>query len=150
MHIFLFIFGPSEHKNTKLFLLVEMIPMLYHTALCRNGLSTYSTKMRLCTSVYVHMIFNCRLSSKPSATMRAFELMRSLIRAFACSLEYFRILKLLTKQHLESLSLKGGCTSLRMSKCHIVGNLMLQLIYKASTSYDQRAPECVLPSEYKL
>ena len=111
MHIFLFIFGPSEHKNTKLFLLVEMIPMLYHTALCRNGLSTYSTKMRLCTSVYVHMIFNCRLPSKPSATIRAFELMRSLIRAFACLLEYSRILKLLTKQHLESLSLKGGCTS---------------------------------------
>ena len=40
------------------------------------------------------------------------------------------IVKLLTKHHLESLSLKGGCTgslSLHLSKCHIVGNHMSQL-----------------------
>ena len=38
------------------------------------------------------------------------------------------IVKLLTKTHLEFLSLKGGCrgsSSLHMSTCHIVGNLML-------------------------
>ena len=105
--------------------------MLNHTGLCRKGLSTYSTNMRSCTSVYVHLIANCRLSSKPSATIRAFErqheisnnvvcatgrssdqpaLMCSLIRAFACSLEYSRILKQLTEHDLECLSLKGDFT----------------------------------------
>ena len=37
------------------------------------------------------------------------------------------IVKLLTEHHFEFLSLKGGCkgsSSLYMSKCHNVGNLM--------------------------
>ena len=40
--------------------------------------------------------------------------------------------KLLTEQHLEFLSLKGGCTGSSestLSKCHIVGNLMHWLNY---------------------
>ena len=40
------------------------------------------------------------------------------------------IVKLLTKHHLEFLSLKEAaeaCPSLHMSKCHIVGNLMYWL-----------------------
>ena len=41
------------------------------------------------------------------------------------------IVKLLTEQHLEFLSLTGGCRearpSLHLSKCQIVGNLMQQL-----------------------
>ena len=43
------------------------------------------------------------------------------------SLEYSMIVKLLTEQHLEFLSLKGGWEarmSLHLSKCHIVGNHM--------------------------
>ena len=45
------------------------------------------------------------------------------------------IVKLLTEHHLEFLSLKGGCIgssdglSLHLSKCHIVGNHIPQLIY---------------------
>ena len=35
---------------------------------------------------------------------------RSLIRAFARGLKYSMTVKLLTEQHLEFLSLKGGCT----------------------------------------
>ena len=35
--------------------------------------------------------------------------MRSLIRAFACLLEYSMNVKLLTEHHLEFLRLKGGC-----------------------------------------
>ena len=35
---------------------------------------------------------------------------RSLIRALCSSLEYYMIVKLLSEHHLESLSLKGGCT----------------------------------------
>ena len=38
--------------------------------------------------------------------------------------------KLLTEQHLEFLSLKGAAQAglnLFMSKCHIVGNLMLEI-----------------------
>ena len=43
------------------------------------------------------------------------------------------IVKQLTEQHLEFLSLKGGCrgsseSSLHLSKCQIVGNLVLRLI----------------------
>ena len=46
--------------------------------------------------------------------------------------------KLLTKHHLEFLSLKGGYTcssesTLVLSKYHIVGNLMLRLNYLIST-----------------
>ena len=40
--------------------------------------------------------------------------------------------KLLTEHHLEFLSLKGAAQahlSLHKSKCHIVGNFMLRLIY---------------------
>ena len=40
-------------------------------------------------------------------------------------------IRLLTIQHLEFLSLTGGCTGLSdstLSKCHIVGNHMSQLI----------------------
>ena len=41
--------------------------------------------------------------------------------------------KLLTKYHLEFLSLKGGCTgsseSTHISKCHIIGNHVSWLIY---------------------
>ena len=44
------------------------------------------------------------------------------------------IFKLLTKYHLEFLSLKGGCRgssdSLHLSKCQIVENLMPRLNYK--------------------
>ena len=43
------------------------------------------------------------------------------------------IVKLLTEQHLEFLSLKGGfrgsSEATRMSKCHIVVNLMHWLIF---------------------
>ena len=41
------------------------------------------------------------------------------------------IVKLLTEQHLEFLSLNGGCTGLSshfMSKCHFVGNLLLRFL----------------------
>ena len=44
------------------------------------------------------------------------------------------IVKLLTEQHLEFLSFKRGCKarpSLHLSKCQIVGNLMLRLKYKS-------------------
>ena len=57
--------------------------------------------------------------------------MRSLIRAFL-SLKNSLTFKLLTEHHLEFLSLKGAAQarlSLRMSKCHIVGNLTSRLIY---------------------
>ena len=40
--------------------------------------------------------------------------------------------KLLTKHHLEFLSLKGGCKAgltLQLSKCHIIGNHMSRLIF---------------------
>ena len=46
--------------------------------------------------------------------------------------EYSMTVNLLTEQHLEFLSLKGGCkacTSLHLSKCHIVGNYMSLLIF---------------------
>ena len=42
------------------------------------------------------------------------------------------IVKLLTEHHLEFVSLKRAAEagpSLHMSKCHIVGNLMSQLIF---------------------
>ena len=42
------------------------------------------------------------------------------------------IVKLLTERHLEFLSLKGGCrgsSSLHLSNCEIVGNLMPRLKY---------------------
>ena len=35
---------------------------------------------------------------------------RSLIRAFASTLEYYMTLRLLTEHNLEFISLKGGCT----------------------------------------
>ena len=41
--------------------------------------------------------------------------------------------KLLTEHHFEFLSLIGGCTGsseYSLSKCHIVGNIMSQLIFK--------------------
>ena len=46
------------------------------------------------------------------------------------SLEYFMTVKLLTKHHLEFLSLKDSCTGSSQStpvKCHIVGNHMSRL-----------------------
>ena len=63
---------------------------------------------------------------------------RSLIRAFASrfKVEYSMSIKLLTAHHLESLSLKGGCTSssesIHLSKCHIVGNHMSRLRYSCT------------------
>ena len=45
---------------------------------------------------------------------------------------YSMLLKLLTKRHLELLSLKGGRTGSsgsRLAKCHIVGNHMSRLNY---------------------
>ena len=45
------------------------------------------------------------------------------------------IVKLLTEHNLEFQSLKGGCRgspSQHLSKCQIVGNLMLRLIYSYS------------------
>ena len=46
------------------------------------------------------------------------------------------IVKLLTEHHLEFLSLKGGCrgsseSTVHMSKCHIVGNLISFSVDKA-------------------
>ena len=48
------------------------------------------------------------------------------------------IVKLLTEHHLEFLSLKGACrgSSLHMSKCHIVGNLIVNLLLLCFYSYD--------------
>ena len=46
------------------------------------------------------------------------------------------IVKLLTEQHLEFLSLKGGCTGSSEStlvKCHIDGKNMSRLIFKFGT-----------------
>ena len=51
-------------------------------------------------------------------------------QSLCLSLEYSMSVKLLTKHHLEFLSLKGGCTahmSLHLSKCQIVGNHMAGL-----------------------
>ena len=48
--------------------------------------------------------------------------------------------KLLTKQHLELLSLKGSCTGSSESihvKSHIVGNLMSRLILANSADHDE-------------
>ena len=45
-------------------------------------------------------------------------------------------IKLLTKQHLEFLSIKGGrkgSSESTLVKCHIVGNLMVWLIYAPVT-----------------
>ena len=53
------------------------------------------------------------------------------------SLEYSMTAKLLTKQHLEFLSLKGGCTGSSEStlvKMHIVGHLMSRIIYIFKTN----------------
>ena len=58
--------------------------------------------------------------------------LRSLIRAFSSPL-HILLIKLLTEHHLEFLSLRQGTAqaplSLHLSKCHIVGNLMLWLIF---------------------
>ena len=46
-------------------------------------------------------------------------------------LEYYMTVKLMTEQHLEFLSLKGGCTGLSesmLAKCHIFGNHMSHFI----------------------
>ena len=56
----------------------------------------------------------------------------SLIRAFASSLNILTV-KLLTKHHLEILSLKGGCTaclSQPLKKCHNVGNHIEAQLFK--------------------
>ena len=56
------------------------------------------------------------------------------------SSEYSMSVKLLTEHHLEFLSLKEAaqaCLSLHLSKCHIVGNHMLWLIYIFATSISQ-------------
>ena len=48
-------------------------------------------------------------------------------QSLCLSLEYSMIVKLLTEQHLEFLSLKEAAQarlSLHLSKCHIVGNHM--------------------------
>ena len=52
------------------------------------------------------------------------------IRAIWSELEHSMIVKLLTEQHLEFLSLKGGCrgsSSIHLSKCQIFGNLLPRL-----------------------
>ena len=52
------------------------------------------------------------------------------------SLGYSMTVKLLTKHHLEFLSLKGGRTgssSLHLSKCNIIGNHMSRLICQNAT-----------------
>ena len=55
------------------------------------------------------------------------------------SLEYSMTVKLLTEHHLEFLRLKKGAAqarlSLHLSKCHIVGNHMLQLISFLDSMY---------------
>ena len=51
-------------------------------------------------------------------------------QSLCLSLEYSMSVKLLTEHHLEFLSLKGAAQaglSLRLSKCHIVGNHMSRL-----------------------
>ena len=60
--------------------------------------------------------------------------MGSLIRVFASCLNSMTV-KLLTEQHLEFLSLKAAqaCTSLHLSKCHIIGNHMPRLCYNVDT-----------------
>ena len=63
---------------------------------------------------------------------------RGLIRAFANRLNTIFSVKLLTVHHLEFLSLKEAAQSplsLYMSKYHIVGNHMTQLICKPKYSY---------------
>ena len=52
-------------------------------------------------------------------------------QSLCLSLEYSMIVKLLTEQHLEFLSLKEAAQahlSVHLSKCHIVGNHVSQLI----------------------
>ena len=54
--------------------------------------------------------------------------------------------KLLTEHHLEFLSLKGGCQarlSLHLSKCQIVGNHMLQLIF-VQVAHEPDRPNVIL------
>ena len=56
--------------------------------------------------------------------------------------------KLLTEQHLESLSLNETTQarlSLHLSKCHIVGNLMSQLISFANSLDSDQARRDVAP-----
>ena len=54
------------------------------------------------------------------------------------SLEYSMIVKLLTENHLEYPSLKGGCRGSSESYCHIVGNLMHWL--KCGCVYSPQLP----------
>ena len=57
-------------------------------------------------------------------------------QSLCLSLDYYMAVKLLTEQHLEFLSLKGGCTGssestlIKMSKCwksHVTAHIMLTL-----------------------
>ena len=51
--------------------------------------------------------------------------------------------KLLTEQHFEFLTLTGGCKGSSESthvKCHIVGNLMLQLSFENRVDPDEIRP----------
>ena len=53
-------------------------------------------------------------------------------------LEYSITIKLLTKQHLEFLRFKGGCTGsseYNLSKCHIVWNHMSRLKYNCTLDF---------------
>ena len=53
-------------------------------------------------------------------------------QSFRRLLEYSMTIKLPTEQHLDFLSLKGGCTAPHLSKCHIVGNHMSWLVLRFS------------------
>ena len=66
-------------------------------------------------------------------------------QSLCLSLEYSMTPRLLTEQHLEFLSLKGGCKArmrLHMSKCHIVGNNMSRLNYSILKSNDEMFAFC--------
>ena len=75
----------------------------------RNCIDRYFTDVKLSSFEPWHGISNnvvcvtSKDSDHPAHTHR-------LIRAFAGRLKFSMTVKLLTKQHLEFLSLKGGCT----------------------------------------
>ena len=73
-----------------------------------------------------------KVSDQPALT-------RSLIRAFATSLEYSLTVKLLTERYLEFLSLKAGCTGLSESilvkrphcwKSHVMAQIYYIMLYR--------------------
>ena len=62
------------------------------------------------------------------------------------------IVKLLTEHHLGFLSLTGdrrGSSESNMSKCHIVGNLMPRLNYKANFFNQEEESHFILGSSDK-